>query len=140
MPEVIWTLVEDDDNFGIDREIGKGKDLLISTPGSGPPQMIFEKHEGGRSWYRMENFGWTEARARIHDWKTPAPDPFLPQPAFRDRTTVEDAQILIASLVRVLGGSVTISTTDLEAVVRGQLVTYMMDAPKAMVLKYEEPE
>lgn len=139
MPEITYTVsIDPDDPMLEPLEIGKGKDLLLGTTGQSP-QMIFVNIENGKSWWRYEPIGATEAAIRFRSWQTPTPNPLPPisnwQPSSRQ---VEDAVLLLGALVRMMGGSVTVSPGDLREAQGGALTNYVMQDPHSIVLVYEE--
>lgn len=142
MPEVNYrVLIDPDDPMLEPLEIGIGKDLLISSS-SGHPILIFDDRQGAMDWFRLDHHGSTDQAVRFRSWKVPDPAPPIPpmsnwQPPARQ---VEDAVLLLAALVRMMGGSVTISPSDLQEAQGGSLTNYVIRDPHSIALVYEEPK
>lgn len=142
MPIITCTVFHRDISFPMmETEVGKGTDLLICHSSGGPPTLQYEGVVGTDHVYRVNEIGRSDLKISLQDWKTPAPVLGMPTslpvgPRFPDRN--EDAMTLLGVLVRFLGGSVTVSASDLEAAARSELTTFMMQDPRTLVLKVDD--
>lgn len=145
MPIVTCKVFHRDIGFPMmEEEVGQGTDLLICHPGGGAPALRYEGVVGTDHVYRVDNSGLgADLKVSLQDWKRPAP-PLVPPPVPSSWNPtirqVEDLNLLLGALVRMFGGSVTISPSEIESAKNGRLINYMMQDPNYMVLKYEESE
>lgn len=117
-----------------DIEIGKASALHIGSMVM--PYMTSYGIIDGQQWWQVQYaVATTDIKVRLREWKTPIPA--FPVPVLAPPFRVS-ADIALASLVRMMGGAVTISSSDLEASERAILESHEELNPRRLVIRVED--
>ncbi len=77
-----------------------------------------------------------DIQIQLEGWKIPMP--LLPAPPPLVPNSLDDMATLLAAVVRMMGGSVTVQPSDLEEASKCMLTNYRMQDPSALVIVVEE--
>jgi len=132
---MIVTVFEDyEHDFGFEpKEVGKGTKLIIGA--AAPGSVVPEPLRMGPSWLFPDH---TDLKVLIEDWKTPKPTGAItPLSASAISDEVRNRDLVIAALIHMMGGAVTIQPHEMENARQMDLRTYQMQDPFALVIRTE---